>query len=930
MQGDVCGTECRVVLHFRPRHAGSVNSAKGVQRDRDYSASVVEDVALPRFAARLAELAQRCPQFNEAVLTLRVWALSHGLVPADSLAEAGSVAALIADGLNLFALCSAVLLRLYEDGTINSGSTSDVMLRAAWVLLSRMDLNWPELIVPSEPHLNVWHRVGLGAVAGVRRAATHALTTGANSDGVTTDGIDMLERLDIAVRVGCKTRGAHIALDKFGTDAATAAAAFRATLVTALGERAASVYVSFIRVNVPGAAATYDVLVGLEWSEEAQARSRLFRGPPLEDTAGCAAFDALWGKGKAASRQFNEGGIFRCVMWPAVHADALSEFADPAHTPRMAAQVVEWLLSVHVGAITQPACAIAGTEALAMLQEADATGVMADAEPSVVTLRAKAAEETKELVMAAASDSLPSGVSAIDFVSPSARGTDAFGVVPHMALLGAAAKRPAVVSTSGSVTPVFAVITIEDKRRRVPDQLDAIRAMKGAVVGQLVKTLESKPAVRALVTGTADPLGPFLDVVHAASGVLFRFTISHFREISLLRSMGREGPANALERAQCWSAQHAQYIHNCFNETPVMVGAVRLMRRWVSAMGMADYLTPEAVELIVVAAFSRRTRAGRSAVQSAAAGFLAALRLLATFPFAEHPLLLPLCDPTVPSATWAKIRKEAAADCEGAPHLMPGMFIAAPYCAAERSPFTDGTPRRGVLARLQACADAALRACRQCAHTAASAADWSAVVAGAFTTAADCFDVVVPLTEAAANLSARRAISCTPPVAQLRRVPCVHGLTDAAASTLVAALAERDPVAAAVRAVRRELREACMVFVDDVAPASIGVVILGHRKQGDGERLDSIAALVAKHAGAAIAVGPPPKPEPTEEEIASADADAAAAPVVSKKGGDKRPAGAPAKMAQKKPPQRQQQQKEHGKPEQPRPVSGAGKRRARE
>jgi hypothetical protein len=574
------------------------------------------------------------------------------------------------------------------------------------------------------------------------------------------------------------------------------------------------------------------------------ARSRVLVGPPIEDVDGVARFDLFWGKEITSTRQFPDGSVNQCVVWD------LGDAFGPASTARtlpspavIAAHMLEYALKKHLSA---PAlrCVVS----LGKLHDVVKERVGAewrDAVPIVEERLQKAIHFIRELIETLPESHVPCKIASFDVISATEYHSECFPVRPNLALLGDedALGVPAL-SVTPAIEPLHCVLSIDDTHK-IPDQLDAIQVMKGAISAQLAKAIR----VRAETLRSRGPSGngsdsiatlcssAYIDVTHR--GFLFRIHLAHYREVSLLRAMARTAEADLLERKLFWSQQHVKFIRSVAHGHPSYSLACRLAKRWVSAMLLSDFILPEAIELLTATAYL-----GSRAPRTFQLGFLLFLQLLAYHHWGDEPLVMPTVSPSeIPSIHE---RREVS------------MWIAAPYCPTG-SPFTMSTPKKMILHRVTSLAEHGIAAFY--AAISGSAPE-EATLRSLFKASPHDFDVQLTL-HPKLLIHPDRCVTIPAAVssldAQPRRVFRMHELDGAEAQRFIEQLVELEPAAHCVRALRMRTRETCMVMYDSIGPAQVYAILLSSTTTPQAvERCRN--ALLAAAPGAFIEDNSPPPP----------------------------------------------------------------------
>lgn len=897
-----------VTLHFRPSvFSGRTVNAAAVRKHPYYSHCILEDYLVPHYLKKLHEVCVSSASVRRAIVVLKCWAHHVGLM---------SAASGHPEALNGFVV-SAMVLRLLEEGIVTAGMSLDNMVRAVWVQLSRgFFLGTPESVgsaaarpakvslaeekgevgvlrLAGEVH-NVLFRTSVAFLKHVVcPAAEEALQHPFAVDVVDRISFQPLSlRYDVALTVQLhQTEGTGAAaaapavadrsagtVKKSGLWRAPRVEAMQSTLrvlVEALGVR--SGFVTAWQTH----ADRLQVAVAL--ASEAEGRNRLTRGPPIEDTAAVERFNAFWGAGHTSTRQFSDGAIYRCVLWTFAE-DQGTHTTVALSASTVLRRVVEFALRAHVAPAADVTVLLGGLEGYL----AERIGAeWRDAAPLMQRSLLDATKAVQFMLQNLPRGSVPCRIVSFDVVAASERHTEVFPVRPHLALtyttdnLSDAAY--AGLSTAPTVEPIHCVLSIDDNHK-IPDTMEAIAMMKGAIAAQLAKALQAQfgekpkaaaPAAKRRKKEAAEDgeagsssskevvQGPIrtqctnqsVDIIYR--GYLFRVYIAHYREVSLLRALQRETEANVLEMKLYWTAQHAKFMRTIAFGHHSFSHAVRLAKRWMSAMYLSEFVQSEAVELLVAHAY---LQPAPHTPKTPAGGFLRFVQLLATHDWTT-PLVLPFTDDDSDKtavAAAALVRKLAD---------QQGMFIATPYAPAA-SPFTVLTPRPMIMGRLVQLAQAVVAVLLRHleGHSASAAGEVEA-----FTANSHAFDfamqfhprlVLQPdraLCVAAPDATAAAAERATAVAEGANALVRIWQLDELDAATngreYINQLVEREPAAHAVRIVRAALRERGMMFYDALAPSALHVVSISAERQASKSR-QLHAAILQVSRGALLPASP--------------------------------------------------------------------------
>jgi hypothetical protein len=793
-EGDPAGLQFVVHVHARPQSApGRISSAKALKKAPVYGNAVLEDFLMHSHLEKLHRLCLSSPTIVKAIITLRCWAAHRGIL--------GSK---VPEGLTGFHV-AAIVLSLVEEGILTTAMSEENVVRSVWVQLARGHFSTPTptLILNGEQH-NILHRVSSEYYnMFVRSAAEEALQVQSAADVFSTAGHSPLH-LRVGVVLQIRGVGEWMASRSVSKDQHL----FWAPDCSKIFHEAFGLRARAIFCTVDVAAERLDVYVALK--DNAEARQRLTRGPAIEDQAAVKAFDDFWGSDKTSTRQFADGAVHRCVVWDVPEAPLPTAVLDPALVARTIAEAVAHR-HIHRHA-----------EVTVLLQELSSVlkeQVGAEWLDPVVLVDShlrQAANRVSELIKNVHAGALPCRISSFDFISTSLRGTEPFGIRPHFSLLPRDSSVPGV-TCAPSIEPLHAVLTIDDKHK-IPDTVEAISKMKGAICAQLGSVLRkevSSPTFTIFTTPTS------VDIV--TGGFLFRIYIAHFREVSLLRALQRPAEANLLERKLFWASQHAKFIQSICDGHQDYPEAVRLSRRWVAAMLLSDFILAETVELVVAQSYMQPTNAPSSPVE----GFFRFLQTMSTHPWSKRPLIIPTTENAGPLS-------------DAAEH--DGMWIAAPY-APTVSPFTQHTPRSMIVDRLVALSTKAL-----------VALDSGASVS-VFTHGSSCYDMLFTVA-GAIKLHPDRDLRASSRSANSDVTHRVSELPQNLQTAFLARLVEFDPVAHLIRKLRSATRESCMLFYDAFGPSIVACVLLAG-KPAAADVARAKATILAEAMGGVGEIVPP-------------------------------------------------------------------------
>ncbi|CCW61264.1 unnamed protein product [Phytomonas sp. EM1] len=933
-------------LHLRCAFAsGRVMGAVGIRKHPYYSHIVLEDYMMPYYLKKLHTLCVNCGGLRRAIVLLKCWAHHMGLMASSS----GHP-----EGLNGFIL-SAMVLHLLDEGILSPNMTEENVTRTVLVRITHgyfTSTSTVSATIPVKPSaeergevavlrlqgdvMNLLFRTSLDFFKTViQRAAEDALGYRSVLDIFTQHPFQSLQLLhDVALTVRgvwgadndvskgeeAKTNPKNAAGKKVDSNnhgsndrdtnninknlsvgikkasvyfspCTMEANAVRDVLRKALGNR-----VHYVLAWITG---PNDLQVAVQLINENEGRNHLTRGPPIEDTEAVADFNAFWGMDITSTRQFPDGGIYRCVLWHFSEEKGIGLSVNPASTRRaitplsasvVLRHVVQCALRRHIQPDITVSVLLGGFEDFL----AERIGAeWRDALPLMQGSLYQASQDIHHMVAELPKSVLPCKVIDFSFVAASERGTEVFPVRPHLSLTYTSdheyqtstgdegisttdshGEKYIGINTAPCIDPIYAILSIDD-RGKIPDTLEAIEMMRGAICAQLAKFFNqnfrhgiSSPSDKsALSPDSASLLAKdgasshhcptsrssvlafatkqYVDIIH--KGYLFRIFISHYREVSLLRALQRDAEASVLERKFFWTPQHAKYLSSIVYGHQSYAKATRLAKRWLSAMMMYEFVLPEAVELLV--AYAYLSENAHAVPKTATAGFLRFIQLLATHDWST-PLVLPFTDEGKVAA--------AAADLVRKLSPQQAMYIATPY-APTTSPFTLNTPRPMIMSRLVQLANNALSLMMGwllCGGGGGSSIQ--DIEAGVFHNSILAFDFSVRLhpqlilhpdralwqrgcgasPQSAAAIEAKDLTK--PPVnddgfsdasnTTVRRIWMLDELKDREQMRkYISALAERDPAAHAVQTMRATLRDQAMVFYDALSPSYVYIIAITER-----------------------------------------------------------------------------------------------------
>jgi U3 small nucleolar RNA-associated protein 22 len=467
-------------------------------------------------------------------------------------------------------------------------------------------------------------------------------------------------------------------------------------------------------------------------------------GPAADDTKAALRFRAFWGA-KSELRRFVDGTICEAVVWDASPADR--------HTVPDAA--VSTALTLHGPPGTSVAGCSGALDSL-LLQGAPGgppleqpagggrpEGAL-DANASVTSFRLMEAAADKLSKQLRAVEDGALKVVGVQPISAFSRQTCAFFPLPHELAGGQSA--PSSQRLARCVEPVELLVQLESSGKW-PDDPSAFAKVKAALSVQLAAALEAGCGLTAVCSEEC------VDVL--VDGFAFRLLFHSTRDEAVLaRQAEEEAAGTAVAGASPLTGRpsplvaswHHGLVSLVAGANPAYAPSARLASRWLSSQMLGNHFAPEAVELLVAAAFCGASSLPQPG--SRVAGFLRFLELLSTHPWASRPLVV---DPehAVTKVQRAAIMKAFDAARRGGAHAQ-ALHIATPRDPGSRQ-WTLHRPSTDALAHAAAAAAKALRSLRSLIERGGSGGGDSTLAppygawAAPFAPPLDSFDAVLML-----------------------------------------------------------------------------------------------------------------------------------------------------------------------------------------
>ncbi|KAG2440710.1 hypothetical protein HXX76_003567 [Chlamydomonas incerta] len=477
-------------------------------------------------------------------------------------------------------------------------------------------------------------------------------------------------------------------------------------------------------------------------------------GPSADDGPAATRFRRFWGE-RSELRRWADGKITETAVW---------------EVPQAQRHTIPDIILRHVAGRHLPdgASVATATGALDWALSARACPAGSGADVAAAAAASAAAEKLGKQLRAL--EGLALKVVSVQPLSGVARGTAPLPPLPHPLAGGAGAGKGADGGAAGGIPrcldPMEVLVTLENSGRW-PDDAAAFRKMKAALGLQLAGALSSSYGHH--VSASEEAVDVLLD------GFAFRLVLYSGRDEAMLERMADSAASGASGAAAATAAAAAAATPALAaaataalaaaggsaagmsvgagllspEESPLLLTwhhglvsqvaganasyapAARLAGRWVAAHMMSNHVSPQAVELLVAAAFGGAGVPAGPPPGSRITGFLRFLQLLAHWPWSLKPLVVDpareLREPDRRALTRRFEERRAAREA-------PALYICTPRDRDSRH-WTSRGPSAPVLQRLAVLAArsaAVLELLLQppcCAATTSSASDAASAAA---------------------------------------------------------------------------------------------------------------------------------------------------------------------------------------------------------
>jgi len=224
-----------------------------------------------------------------------------------------------------------------------------------------------------------------------------------------------------------------------------------------------------------------------------------------------------------------------------------------------------------------------------------------------------------------------------------------------------------------------------------PDDIDAIQHIKAAFQIKLAKLIREQLKCPTVATPA------YTDVIK--NGYVFRFVVVHYREMMLHKECEgnsvilkqHEEQVKELDIIIVKKPVHTTLIHGLNARFLAYGPTVRLSKRWISSQLLSDFLSEEAIELIVAYMFLKPEPL--QVPTSPMCGFLRFLNLMATFDWLNEPLIVDIND-QITNEQYTEIKENFTSSRQ----RLPPMFITTNYDIST-SVWTKHAPSQQILRR---------------------------------------------------------------------------------------------------------------------------------------------------------------------------------------------------------------------------------------
>ena len=410
-------------------------------------------------------------------------------------------------------------------------------------------------------------------------------------------------------------------------------------------------------------------------------------GPPISDPSS-AEFSTLWGD-KVEMRRFPDGAVCPTVEWPC---------SNPSESRVIPYLITRHLLSTHIGVrpdmVTFPGIQL---DQLLHLSSTRPHSPLPTGETASSRVQDLFGELTQKLF---ALKPLPLRISSVQGTHAVFRGCEVFP--PSLAPSGRSFRAlqsegdnpsfllPCPDLSSPRYTPALTAVLNLAISGKWPNELEAVWRVKTAFYLELSQQLR-KISISSL------PTRFFLDVLY--HGFVFRFQVSHFKEIQYLQNY--PGPVDVSTQLSIHGSEllfdtkvlptYTATIHGLTQQFSSLSAAIRLSKRWVHSQMLSGLVPDVTIEMLVVFVYLHSELF--SSPGHHVTGFLRFLSLLSSHSWETLPIILNPSNQILEDEV-----KEIEVLFSKLRLTLPPLFLVSPW--DRESKITSATPSLPVLNRL--------------------------------------------------------------------------------------------------------------------------------------------------------------------------------------------------------------------------------------
>ncbi|XP_065675999.1 nucleolar protein 6-like [Hydra vulgaris] len=416
---------------------------------------------------------------------------------------------------------------------------------------------------------------------------------------------------------------------------------------------------------------------------------------PSADQPEAKIFRKIWGA-KSELRRFPDGSINEAVLWPCVNKE---------ETKFICKQIVQHLLQLHCKIPSTNIFYHGGEFNVCLKRKYIETDDHVKNKPGCgeeegINFIKTFEKLCKEI---SAIENLPLKIHSIDGIDPAFRMTEVNTPLQHITKAGYENKiiAPKFEKKLPRFCPVYNVVLQFETSGKWPDDVLAIQHIKAAFHLKLADSIRSSINIPAV----ASP--GFVDVIK--NGYVFRISVVNYREMVLYQENLNVG---SLLKKECGLAAHQldiiivkKPLHNSlikslnsqYHEYPL---TVRLAKKWIAAQMFSEFLSEEALELIV--AFLFLCPQPSEAPRCHMSGFIRFLEFMCNHDWNNEPVIVNLNN-QITNDEFHKIKENFELNRD----QLPPMCVACSY--DHQGGLWTKNINKQILRRLSLLADSALK-----------------------------------------------------------------------------------------------------------------------------------------------------------------------------------------------------------------------------